>query len=151
MRHGLALPLALLALLLAPSHQQGTQRITTCPCDQSVQQSFVYPPIGGTGVISLAQDASGRPKCMLFVPGGPCAWDGGTCIELGDCFGRFTPPPPNFNVTEGVTPGTVILRILSGLDPSVEPNSQCVDFNKQLGLLEPYACYGYENSACRRR
>jgi hypothetical protein len=146
----IATPLALLALLLAPSHQQGTQRITTCPCDQTVQQRFVYPPIGGTGVVSLAQDASGRLRCLLLVPGGPCAWDGGTCIELGDCFNRFA-PAANFNVTEGVTPGTVILRILSGLGPSVEPNSQCVDFNKALGLLEPYACYSYENSEFSQR
>jgi hypothetical protein len=130
----------MLSAAVAPSVQQ-TQRITTCDCDNSPQQSFQYPQSGDTGVVSLDLAVEGL-RCWVFTADG-CDWPGynSSCIELGSC-----DQAPTWNVTPGFALGTVVFQSLTPVVPGVEPNKACADWNKGKGLLELYPCYGTENS-----
>jgi hypothetical protein len=136
MRPALPTALLLLAAALRPSQQQATQRITTCPCDNSQQQQFDYPAPGGTGPVT--QGAGDAQQCWVFASDG-CDWPAynSSCIELGACSDSV----PVWNVTPGFAAGTVIFQLLDGFPvPSMQPNIACSDWNKGKALLELYPC-----------
>lgn len=104
--------------------------LLSADCDGSSAQSWTYPPLNAIGPIR----SEFTKACWVTVLDN-CPWPPGACVEMRDSAHCLANTATHFNVTAGKN-GTVVFVVASDNPPGTR--GLCVDYNRDLDLLETY-------------